>query len=132
MEMTRECISFAFDLKDMLLSLQIGASFARAAMACAILERISGFESSSERTALRYLKLLTVSSFCPFTLISHWMPLAGAVCHQFGQSKSHFSYKAGICLTVQQNLLIRKMFVGLGPIFDFRFNTTHFITLIIL
>ena len=40
MEMTRECISFTFDPKDMLLSLQIGFSFVRAAVACTILERI--------------------------------------------------------------------------------------------
>ena len=43
MEMTREHISFIFDPKDML-SLQIGFSFVRDAVACSILERISGFE----------------------------------------------------------------------------------------
>ena len=51
MEMTRERISFTFDPKDMLLSLQIGFSFVRAAVACAILERTSGLEPSSETTA---------------------------------------------------------------------------------
>ena len=39
MEMTRERISFTFDPRDMLLSLQMGFSFVRAAVACAILER---------------------------------------------------------------------------------------------
>ena len=34
--------------RDMLLSLQMGFSFVRATVACAILERISGFEPSSE------------------------------------------------------------------------------------
>ena len=76
MEMTRERISFTFDPRDMLLSLQMGFSFVRAAVACAILERTSGLEPSSETTAPRYLKLVTVPNFCPFTFISLWMPLA--------------------------------------------------------
>ena len=76
MEMTRERISFTFDPRDMLLSLQMGFSFVRAAVACAILERTSGLEPSSETTAPRYLKLVTVPNTCPFTFISLWMPLA--------------------------------------------------------
>ena len=60
----------------MLLSLQMGFSFVRAAVACAILERTSGLEPSSETTAPRYLKLVTVHNFCHFTLISLWMSLA--------------------------------------------------------
>ena len=55
MEMTRKRISFTFNPEDMLLSLQIGYGFARAAVACSITERISGFEPSSETTAPRYL-----------------------------------------------------------------------------
>ena len=82
MEMTRERISFIFDPRDMLLSLQMGVSFVRAAVACAILERISGLEPSSETTAPRYLKLVTVPNFCPFTFIS--LDAIGTVCHQFG------------------------------------------------
>ena len=74
MEMTRERISF--ESRDMLLSLQMGFSFVRAAVACAILERTSGLEPSSETTAPRYLKLVSVPNFCPFTFISLWMPLA--------------------------------------------------------
>ena len=74
--MTREHISFTFDPRDMLLSLQMGFSFVRAAVACAILERTSGLEPSSETTAPRYLKLVTVPNFCPFIFISLWMPLA--------------------------------------------------------
>ena len=74
--MTREHISFTFDPRDMLLSLQMGFSFIRAAVACAILERTSGLEPSSETTAPRYLKLVTVPNFCPFTFICLWMPLA--------------------------------------------------------
>ena len=42
MEMTRERISFTFDQRDTLLFLQMGFHFVRAAVACVILERISG------------------------------------------------------------------------------------------
>ena len=76
MEMTRERIGFTFDPRDMLLSLQMGFSFVRAAVACAILERTSGLEPSSQTTAPRYLKLFKVLNFCPFTFISLWIPLA--------------------------------------------------------
>ena len=76
MEMTRERISFTFDPRDMLLFLQMGFSFVRAAVACAILERTSGLEPSSETTAPRYLKLVTVPNFCPVTLISLWLSFA--------------------------------------------------------
>ena len=76
MEMRRERISFTFDPRDALLSLQMGFSFVRAAVVCAILERISGLEALSETTAPRNLKLVTVPNFCPFTFISLWMPLA--------------------------------------------------------
>ena len=76
LEMTRERISFTFDPRDMLLSLQMGFSFVRAAVACAILERTSGLEPSSETTAPRYLKLVTEPNFCPFSFISLWLPLA--------------------------------------------------------
>ena len=37
-------INFAFDPRNMLLSLHIGFSFVSAAVACAMLERTSGFE----------------------------------------------------------------------------------------
>ena len=75
MEMTRECISFTFDKRDMLLSHQMGFSFVTAAVDCETLERIFGLEPSVETTAPRYLKLVTVPSFYPFTIISLWMPL---------------------------------------------------------
>ena len=76
MEMTRESISFTFYPRDMLLSLQMGFSFVRAAVACAILETTSGLEPSSETTAPCYLKLVTVPNTCLFTSISLWMTLA--------------------------------------------------------
>ena len=74
MKMTSERISVTFDLGDMLLSVQLGFSFVGAAVACAILYRLSCFVLSSETTAPRYLKLVTVPSFCPFILIPLWMP----------------------------------------------------------
>ena len=76
MEMTRERISFTVDPRDTLLSLQMGFSFVRAAVACAILERTSGLQLSFETTAPRYLKLVIVPNICPFTFISLWMSLA--------------------------------------------------------
>ena len=68
MEMSRERISFTFEPRDMLLSLQMSFSFVTAAVAYAILERIAGLEPSSETIAPRSLKLVTVPSFCPFYL----------------------------------------------------------------
>ena len=60
----------------MLLSFQTGFSLVNAAVVCAILASISGLEPSSVITEPSYLKLVTVSSFCPFTLNSVMMPLA--------------------------------------------------------
>ena len=58
MEMTGEGISFTFDSRDMLFSLQISFSFVRAAVACTVRENLwSGFEPSSETTAGRNWKL---------------------------------------------------------------------------
>ena len=48
MDMIRECISFNFELRDMLLSLQIGSSFGRASVVYAILERTSMKETISQ------------------------------------------------------------------------------------
>ena len=46
-------------------------------MACAIIERISGLEPSSETTAPRNVKLA-------FFYLYHSLDTIGAVCHQFG------------------------------------------------
>ena len=75
MVVTRDRISRILELREILLSIQTGFSFVNAAVVCAILESISGFEPSSAITEPRYLKLVTVSSFCPFTVISVLMPL---------------------------------------------------------
>ena len=78
MDVTRERISRILELREILLSIQTGFSLVNAAVICAILESISGLEPSSVITEPRYLKLVTVSSFCPFTLVT------GVVCHQLG------------------------------------------------
>ena len=75
MDVTRERISCILELREILLSIQTGFSLVNAAVACAILESISGLEPSSVITEPRYLKLVTVLSLCPFTLISVLMPL---------------------------------------------------------
>ena len=73
--MTRERISRILELREILLSFHIGFNLVNAAVVCAILVSISGFGPSSVITEPRYLKLVTVSSFCQFTLISVLMPL---------------------------------------------------------
>ena len=88
MEMTRERICFTFDPRDMLLSLQMGFSFVRATVACAILERTSDLEPSSETTAPRYLKLVTVPNFCPFNLYLS-LDAIDTVCHQLGLLRTY-------------------------------------------
>ena len=75
MDVTRERISRILELKEILLSFQIGYSFVSAVVVCAILESISGLKPSSVITEPRYLKLVTVSSFCQFNLISVLVPL---------------------------------------------------------
>ena len=75
MDVTRERISRILELREILLSIQIGFSLVNAAVACAILQSNSGLEPSSVITEPRCLKLVTVSSFCPFTLISVLIPL---------------------------------------------------------
>ena len=75
MDLKRKRITRILELREILLSIQTGFSLVNAAVACAILESISGLEPSSVITEPRYLKLVTVSSFCPFTLISVLMPL---------------------------------------------------------
>ena len=83
--MTRERISHILELREIPLSIQTGFGLVAAAVACAILESISGLEPSSVITEPRYFKLVTVSSFCPFTLISVLIfDFTGVVCHQLG------------------------------------------------
>ena len=58
------------ELREILLSFQTGFNLVNAAVVCAILASISGLEPSSDITEAKYLKLVTVSNFCPFTLSS--------------------------------------------------------------
>ena len=67
MDVTRERTSRILELRELLLSFQTGFNLVNAAVACAILESISGLEPSSVMSEPRYWKLVTVSSFCPFT-----------------------------------------------------------------
>ena len=83
--MTKEHISHILELTEILLPLQTGFILVNAAIVCAILVSISGVGSSSVITEPRYFKLVTVSSFCPFTLISVLIfDFTGVVCHQLG------------------------------------------------
>ena len=74
MDVTKEHIRRILELRE-ILSFQTGFSLVNAAVFCAILESVSGLEPLSVITEPRYLKLVTVSSFCPFTLVSVLMPL---------------------------------------------------------
>ena len=82
MDVTRECISHILELREIHLSFKTGFSLVNAAVVCAILESISGLEPSSVMTKPRYLKLVSVSSFCPLTLNSVLMTLV--LFHQLG------------------------------------------------
>ena len=90
MYVTRERISGIFELREILLSFQAGFSLLNATVVCAILESISGLEPSSLTTEPRYLKLVTVSSFCPFIvfLLLFFFYLCadatGVVCQKLG------------------------------------------------
>ena len=75
MDVTREHISRALELREMLLSFQTGFKPVNAAVVSVVLVSISGLEPSSVITESRYLMLVTVSSFCTFTLITVLMPL---------------------------------------------------------
>ena len=83
MDVTRERISCILELREILLSFQNGFSLVNAAAACAILESISGLAPSSVIPEPRYLKLVTISNFCPFTL-NLCVDATGVVCNQLG------------------------------------------------
>ena len=89
MDVTRERISRILELRGIPLSIQTGFSLVNAVVIFAILENISGLEAASVITEPRYLKLVTVSSFCPFTLISVLMPPVLFVDYLFGSVIFH-------------------------------------------
>ena len=74
-DVKKEHISQILELREILLLFQTGFNLVNADVVCAILESVLGLEPSSVITEPRYLKLVTVSSFCPFTLISVLKPL---------------------------------------------------------
>ena len=74
-DVTMEHISHILELREILLSFQTGFNLINVAVVCAILESITGLEPSLVITEPGYLKLVMVSSFCPFTLISVLVPL---------------------------------------------------------
>ena len=78
MDVTRERISRILELREILVSFQTGFNLVNAAAVRAVLESISGLEPSSVKTEPRYLKIVTVSSFCPFTSISVLKPLVSS------------------------------------------------------
>ena len=94
MNVTRECISRNLKLREILLSFKTGFNFVNAAVVCAILESTSGLEPSSVITEPSYLKLVTVSSFCPFTLISCWCRWC---CSSSAWSSRHWSPCRRLC-----------------------------------
>ena len=75
MDVTRERFSRIFGLRETPLSFQTGFNLINVAVVCAILESITGLEPSLVITEPGYLKLVMVSSFCPFTVISVLVPL---------------------------------------------------------
>ena len=64
MDVTRERSSRILELREILLSFKTGFNRVSVAVLCAMLESISGLEPTSIITESRYLKLVTVSSFC--------------------------------------------------------------------
>ena len=82
MDVTRERISCILKLSGIHLSFQAGFNLVSAAV-CAILQSISGLKPSSVITEPRYLKLVTVSSFCPFCCCYLCVGVTGGV-YQLG------------------------------------------------
>ena len=68
MDVTRERVSCFLELREIFLLFQTSFNLVNAAVVCAILVSISGLEPSSVITEPRYLKLVTVSSFCEIKL----------------------------------------------------------------
>ena len=83
LDVTRERINRILELREILSTIQIGSSHVNAAVACVILQSNSGLEPSLVMTVPRYLKPVTVSSFCPFTF-DLCVDATGIVCHQPG------------------------------------------------
>ena len=83
MDVTRDGISRILELREILLSFQTVFNLVSAAVDCAILQSISGLESSSVVNEHRYSNLVTVLSFCLF-YFNLCVDDTGVVCHQLG------------------------------------------------
>ena len=70
MDVTREHIRCILELRDMLLSFQTVSALSMLLLSVLSWRVSLAWEPSSVITEPRYLKLVTVSSLCPFTLIS--------------------------------------------------------------
>ena len=85
MDRTSVHISRIMELREILLLFQTGFNLVNAVVVFAILQSISDLEPSSDTIELRYLKLVSVSSF---KLLSIYFDLCanatGVVCHQRG------------------------------------------------
>ena len=79
MDVTRKRISRVLELRAILLSIQIGFSLVNAAVACAILESISGLEPSSVIIEPRYL----LEALLPINF-HLGVDATGVLCHQLG------------------------------------------------
>ena len=64
MDVTRDRISRTLELREIVLSFQTGFNLVNAAVVCAMLESISGFEPSLVVIEPRYLKLVLEASTC--------------------------------------------------------------------
>ena len=111
MDVTRERISRILGLREILLSFQTGFSLVNAAVVFAILESISGLEPSLVITQPRYLKLVTVSSFCPFALI---FDATGVVCLLLGrldasQMMNTFIGLRAVCVCVCRRVKVNEI-----------------------
>ena len=80
--MTRECIRHILELREILLSFQIGFNLLHNAVVCAILKSISGLEPSQVATEPRYLKFLALKLLSIY--INLCVDATGVVCHQLG------------------------------------------------
>ena len=85
----RERISFTIDPRDIFLSRHIDSSFVRAAVAYLIHGRTSHSELPLETVFPGYLRLVTVSSFYPWTSLD----ANDRVCHRFCPCSTYLHFK---------------------------------------
>ena len=72
MDVTRERISRILELREILLSFQIGFSLVNAAVACAILQSNSGLEPSSVITDITVINIINKLKPIVYTARANW------------------------------------------------------------